>query len=128
MIGARTSYRSAPNDIKPEGSGVTPAAIASERLPLLLDQFGQHGYFRRGSAEPVQAADIAAAVDDVRRAVGAFAQTTPRMLSSHYEGYCTALQVLIDMGHQVAERGPAAELVEEVSEWEPFRKGPPPRR
>ena len=58
--------------------------------------------------EPVQAADIIAAVDGVRRAVGALAQTTPRMLSSHYEGYCNVLKVLIDTGHLVAQRGVAA--------------------
>ena len=107
---------------------VRDAALASERLAFVLDQFARHGYSRRGSAEPVQAADIAAAADGVRRAVGGLAQTTPRMLSSHYEGYCIALKVLIDTGHQVAERGVAAEPVEEASEWDMFRTGPPSRR
>ena len=107
---------------------IREAAIASERLALVLAQLGRQGYSRRGSSEPVQASDIATVVDGVRRAVGELAQTTPRMLSSHYEGYCTALKVLIDTGHQVAERGVAPEPVEEASEWEPFRKGPPPRR
>ena len=104
------------------------AALASERLAIVLNQFARHGYSRRGSPEPVQASAITAAVDGVRRAVGELAQTTPRMLSSHYEGYCAALKVLIDTGHQVAESGVAAEPVEEASEWEPFRKGPPSRR
>ena len=104
------------------------AALASERLALALEQLARHGYSPRGSLEPVQAADIIVAVDGVRRAVGALAQTTPRMLSSHYEGYCNVLKVLIDTGHLVAERGVAPELVEEASEWEPFRKRPPPRR
>ena len=107
---------------------IREAAIASERLAIVLGQLRRQGYSRRGSTQSVQAAAIAAAVDDVRRSVGDLAETTPRMLSSHYEGYCTALKVLSDMGHQVAERGVAAEPVEEASEWEPFRKGPSPRR
>ena len=107
---------------------IRAAAIASERLALALEQLARHGYSRRGSSEPVLASDIAAAVDGVRRAVAELAQTTPRTFSSRYEDYCVALEVLINTGHEVAERGVAAEPVKEASEWDTFRTGPSPRR
>ena len=46
------------------------AALASERLAIVLNQFARHGYSRRGSPEPVQASAITAAVDGGRCATG----------------------------------------------------------
>ena len=107
---------------------IREAVFASERLAVVLEQLTRYGHSRRGSPEPFQAADIAMVVGGARRAIGTLAETMPRMPSSHYEGYCTALDALIEMGHQVAERGIVAEPAEETSDWNAFRTESPRRR
>ncbi len=101
---------------------VRDAAAASRRLTLVVEQLARQGYRPlRASSEAVPHEIVTSACGDVRRAVGALAQTTPRELSSHYQEYTSALEALIALGEAIAERGVDSEPALEPPGWQAFR-------
>ena len=101
---------------------VRDAAAASRRLTLVVEQLARQGYRPLGaSSEAVPHESAVSACADVRRTVGALAQTTPRDLSFRYREYASALEALIALGEAVALRGVESASVSEPPQWQVFR-------
>ena len=101
---------------------VRDAAAASRRLTLVVEQLARQGYRPLGaSSEAVPHDSAVSACADVRRTLGALAQTTPRDLSFRYQEYASALEALIALGQAVALRGVESASVSELPQWQIFR-------
>ena len=101
---------------------VRDAAAASQRLTLVVEQLARQGYRPLGArSELVPHESALSACANVRRTVGALAQTTPRDLSSRYQEYASALEALIALGDAVAERGVESQPAPERPQWQVFR-------
>ena len=101
--------------------GVRASVLSSERLALVLELLVDRGFSPRGASAPVPPDRVLSATRALRGAVGALAQTTPRMLSSHYDAYCRTLSTLVKVACEVAGQGVTAQRREEPSEWDLLR-------
>ena len=102
---------------------VRDAVLGSQRLVFILERLLRQGLRRQQSPQLLPAADVQAAIQALRAAVGVLAVTTPVRFSTDYNRYAERLQELIAVGRAVLDRGlePVAPPPE-LDEWMPFRE------
>ena len=92
--------------------GVRASVLCSERLVLVLEFLADRGF----PYPPVPSERVVVPTPSLRSTLGALAQTTPGMFTSHYTAYRRSLSVLLAAAREVAVHGVLAQRREEPSE------------
>ena len=95
--------------------------LASERLVQVLELLAERDFSPRGASSPVPPERVVGTTAALRATVGALAQTTPGMFSSHYAAYRRSLGELLAAAREVAGEGVTAQRRQEPNEWDLFR-------